>query len=341
MQKEILDYCQYYNGEEQCPYNDSYEARAWAAEQQVCSFVKDGAYSFLSYIAAYISKWDPYEYRADVARYVAEFPDCSLNEKMQIARTYELGDYLLVQKPKGRTIFETSWEGTEVQRTGGVYLYFDGRVYEKYGELLPQPSEIYVLRKQDKALATNVKDLLQSRREQIQKFPTKIEYNFITDSAIEHLKFLFKKCSGYAMSFADKARDVMALARDVAKLFRKHDCPIDGLEQNENVVAVIYGPPAFFDYEETGFIIYEIKKYIEHGYPDDYDCMGFGASVDMVKYHLKECKCRPATVTELLAYINEILRTNNEDRRLAPSVAAYLVRQQVISIDDEGAVTYL
>lgn len=80
----------------------------------------------------------------------------------------------------------------------------------------------------------------------------------------------------------------------------------------------------------------EIQKYVEHGYPNDYDSMSFGASVDMVKYRLKECQHRPANVTELLAYIGEVLHTCVEDPRLAPCVAAYLVRQKVVGFDGEG-----
>jgi len=340
MQKEILDFCQYYNGEEQCPFNDSYEARAWAAEQQVCSFVKDGAYSFLSYIAAYISKWDPYEYRADVARYVAEFPDCSLNEKMQIARTYELGEFLEFDKPKGRTIFEYEWENAFYHIDCGFYLYFDGRVYEKITTFESGLISAYVLCKSDRSLADAVKTLIRANYEQIKALPKEISGDSILDGSSSYYKFLGKRCGGYMPEYADEGKELMNWFGKVADIFKEHDCPIDGLEQEENAICVLYGPPEAFN-EEIAFMVDEIQEYVAHGYPDDYDCMGFGASVDMVKFHLKECKCRPATVTELLAYINETLRTNNEDRRLAPSVAAYLVRQQVISIDDEGRVTYL
>jgi len=78
----------------------------------------------------------------------------------------------------------------------------------------------------------------------------------------------------------------------------------------------------------------EIRKYITEGYPGNYDCMCFGASVDKVKTHLRKCAERPKTVADLLAYIETVLEGCGEDPRFPPSVAAYLVRQGIVSFDD-------
>jgi len=86
----------------------------------------------------------------------------------------------------------------------------------------------------------------------------------------------------------------------------------------------------------------EIRNYITGGYPDDYDGMGFGASVDMVKSRLKECTERPRTVAELLTYIETVLRCCGGDLRLPPSVTAYLVRQGIVTFNDRnGNLTWL
>ena len=72
-----LKYCRYYHGEQQDPYRDSFKGRAWMAEQLASERASDSAKDFLSFVAAHISKWEPYGYEPDVARYIAFFEGCS------------------------------------------------------------------------------------------------------------------------------------------------------------------------------------------------------------------------------------------------------------------------
>ncbi|MBR6124545.1 hypothetical protein IKQ19_13285, partial [Candidatus Saccharibacteria bacterium] len=55
-----LKYCRYYHGELQDPYMDSFKGRAWMAEQLASERASDSAKDFLSFVAAHISKWEPY-----------------------------------------------------------------------------------------------------------------------------------------------------------------------------------------------------------------------------------------------------------------------------------------
>ena len=109
-----LEYCRYYHGEQQNPYRDSFKGRAWMAEQLARERASDSAKDFLSFVAAHISKWEPYGYEPDVARYIAFFEGCSFEEKIEIAIGYGLGDALQFKKPRGRTIFESHSDALKV-----------------------------------------------------------------------------------------------------------------------------------------------------------------------------------------------------------------------------------
>ena len=66
-----LKYCRYYHGEQRDPYRDSFKGRAWMAELLAGERASDSAKDFLSFVAAHISKWEPYASDPDVARYRA------------------------------------------------------------------------------------------------------------------------------------------------------------------------------------------------------------------------------------------------------------------------------
>ena len=179
-EKRDLRYCRYYHGEQQNPYMDAFKGRAWIAEELASERASDSAKDFLSFVAAHISKWEPYGYEPDVARYIAFSDCCSLEERLEIARAYRIGDALLLQKPQGETVFESFFIGQGFASSivnKGVLLYPDGSVYienvDRRDFERANPVYFYVGKYQETADA--VKRLIDENWERISALSSKID----------------------------------------------------------------------------------------------------------------------------------------------------------------------
>lgn len=135
-------------------------------------------------------------------------------------------------KPRGRTVFEYECRGTYEPEAYGYYLYFDGRLYLKDEDLLKLGSATYTLLLKDPSLADEVKRFIKQNQQEIETFPAKVESELVdvTDAADVSVKFLSKRCSGYAMDFYPEAAPIFAIAAKIAAIFRKHGRPIKDLE---------------------------------------------------------------------------------------------------------------
>lgn len=88
------DFCSFYKGETQCPFNaqNGNEGKFWIAEQFVCEEYGQGRETqvesdFYSMVAAYISKWAPYDFPELIREYLAH-SKASENVKAIVERTY-------------------------------------------------------------------------------------------------------------------------------------------------------------------------------------------------------------------------------------------------------------
>lgn len=82
-EQDLLKYCFYYHGEAMMPRsfdNNSNLSELWSAEKFVCEQLsqkidaKNPRKSMAYWIAAYVSKWDPYEFRDVLDVYLKNDP---------------------------------------------------------------------------------------------------------------------------------------------------------------------------------------------------------------------------------------------------------------------------
>jgi len=221
MNQERSDFCLYYNYEEECPYRDNYKGRAWIAEKFASERANASASDFLSFVAAHISKWDPFGFAPNVAKYIAEFEWCSIEEKKELAQEYGLDEELLFQKPKGRTVFEYIDEGGFPCSTRGCLLYFDGRVYSVY-ENNPVNVRAYVYEGVHKTLLDQVKAFIRENWEAIQKLPKETTFAACCDGSFQYYKFLSKRSHGYMMELTEDGKEVLSFAKKIESIFRQN-----------------------------------------------------------------------------------------------------------------------
>ena len=89
--KDVIALCHYYKGEDEdkCPFTDRVKARLWAAEMMACTHLlnmisDEHPQDDLHHIVfAYVSKWDPYEFRKALDEYIK-----IANPKKDIIKTY-------------------------------------------------------------------------------------------------------------------------------------------------------------------------------------------------------------------------------------------------------------
>ena len=83
-EEDLLRYCFYYKGEAMMPQsfdNDSNLIELWTAEKFVCKEMthmideKNPRKSVANWVAAYVSKWDPWEFRDVLDVYLEKVPD--------------------------------------------------------------------------------------------------------------------------------------------------------------------------------------------------------------------------------------------------------------------------
>ena len=234
-EKRDLRYCRYYHGERQCPYMDAFKGRAWIAEELASERASDSAKDFLSFVAAHISKWEPYGYEPDVARYIAFSDCCSLEERLEIARAYAIGDALLLQKPQGETVFESFFIGQGFASSivnKGVLLYPDGSVYienvDRRDFERANPVYFYVGKYQETADA--VKQLIDENWERISALPSKID-DAVCDGGFSYYKFLSKNFDGVIYGGTEESKAVKDFHNQVLNIFyRKNSPSVDWLE---------------------------------------------------------------------------------------------------------------
>lgn len=298
-----LKYCRYYHGEQQDPYRDSFKGRAWMAEQLASERASDSAKDFLSFVAAHISKWEPYGYEPDVARYIALFDYCSLEEKIEIARDFAIGDALQFKKPRGRTIFESHSDAgfyTPETIDMGVLLYSDGRAYIKNevhylivcdGPLPEEPeavNRVYFYVGKYKETADAVKKLIEENWERISTLPSKID-DLVCDGGFSHYKFLSKHFKGMIYGQTEESKAVEAFHNQVLNIFYRMNVPsYDWLEVTRDAETFVEQWGTLLDEidaDETHAKVYdfiESERFVE-------DCRNLGFEMDCFESFTKHC----------------------------------------------------
>lgn len=207
----------YYNGESSCASSDGYEACVWAAEKLSVEKKSKTASSFLANVVKNLVEIDV----RHGAMYIAEYPFCTLDQRVKIADKFGIADQVLFAKPKGRTLFEFLWEGTFVPERGGRLLYQDGRIYRMFGCSFPESDNSFILEKTDKDLADRVKKEILDGWDEINALPSKIDCDGILDGGFCHFKFSSKRCGGYEPLLAKEGKALKKWAKKIAKHFKK------------------------------------------------------------------------------------------------------------------------
>jgi len=155
-EKKNIDYCRIYRGEKKNPFEEtrSFNEKIWNAEKKACE--EDECARDSSEFVFFVSMQLRHGLKKDIARYIAEYNDCSISWKKKIAEIMEIGDSLLFEKPKGRTVFEKRYAGPICNE--GYLLFYNGRIYSYYGTTFERESECYVLEQENKGLVLELKD---------------------------------------------------------------------------------------------------------------------------------------------------------------------------------------
>ena len=285
-----LKYCRYYHGEQQDPYRDSFKGRAWMAEQLASERASDSAKDFLSFVAAHISKWEPYGYEPDVARYIALFDYCSLEEKIEIARDFAIGDALQFKKPRGRTIFESHSDAgfyTPDTIDVGVLLYYDGSVYIKNVSLNPC-IQAYFYAGKYKETADVVKKLIDENWERISALPSKIE-DHVCDGGFSHYKFLSKHFKGLIYGGSEESKAVETFHNRVLNIFYRTNAPsYDWLDVTTDVDTFVEQWGALLDEIDADESRAKVYDFIESERFAE-DCRNLGFEMDCFESFTKHC----------------------------------------------------
>ena len=300
-----LEYCRYYHGEQQDPYRDSFKGRAWIAEQLASERASESAVDFLSFVAAHISKWEPYGYEPDVARYIAFFEHCSFEEKIEIAKVYAIGNALQFKKPRGRAVFEShSDAGFYTPKTidMGVLLYSDGRVYIKNevhylivcdGPLPEEPeavNRVYFYAGKYKETADVVKKLIDENWERISTLPSKID-DFVCDGGFSHYKFLSKHFRGMIYGQTEESKAIETFHNQVLNIFYRMNAPsYDWLDVTTDVETFVEQWGALLDEIDADETHAKVYDFIESGRFDE-DCRNLGFEMDCFESFEKLCNC--------------------------------------------------
>ena len=305
-EKKNLEYCRYYHGEQQDPYRDSFKGRAWIAEQFASEHASDSAKNFLSFVAAHISKWEPYGYEVDVARYIAFFEHCSFKEKIEIARGYGLGDALLLKKPRGRTIFESHMDAgfyTPETIDMGVLLYSDGNVYIKNAvqyfvvcdgalpEENPCNQAYFHVGKYEEA-ADAVKKLIKENWERVSALPSKID-DIVCDGGFSHYKFLSKHFKGMIYGQTEESMAVEAFHNQVLNVFYRTNTPsYDWFDVTTDAETFVESWNLLLDEIDADRARAKVYDFIESGRFEE-DCRNLGFKMDSFESFKKHCNYNP------------------------------------------------
>lgn len=231
-----LQFCFYYKGEEECPYNsnspdfDKDAGFAWMSESICCRVCGDDVNKFLDLICTHMGKWDPYSYVERFSRYLLANTTIPLEMRVSYAEKNFVKNHPLInelkrpkmQKPKGRPVFEYYWEGGFPCRKEGYLLYFDGRVYTVSENICEGEEEHYDLVTICKPLADEVKAFIKENQARIDALPEEIPGDYmVCDGSSDHYKFLSKKTEGYMIPDQGAGKDLRALHDEIIEMFRK------------------------------------------------------------------------------------------------------------------------
>lgn len=221
-----LNFCRYYNNEEECPYKRGYKRIVWESEKHVCETEDNArdASEFLHLVASAIGEND----KETIARYIAQY-DCYrssidnsiANAKKYICEFYKLQDILFFDKPLGQTIYESIDEGTYEPECEGTILYEDGRIYKMYGYRINENCT-YLLEAINKPFADDIKSFIEENWNIVQKLPSETSKAPYCDGSYQYYKFLNKQCHGYMMRHTDDGQEVFSFAQRIDYLF--HYC---------------------------------------------------------------------------------------------------------------------
>ncbi|OWV14614.1 hypothetical protein [Fibrobacter sp. UWB5] len=300
-----LKYCRYYRGEQRNPYLDSFKDCAWEAEQLASEQVFDEAKDFLSFVVTHIPNRISSGDELNVNRYIAFFEHCSLEEKLEIAREYAIGDALQFKKPRGRTIFESHSDAgfyTPETIDMGVLLYSDGRVYIKNAvpegcgclNLLQDGqdpcTQVYFYAGKYKETADVVKKLIDENWERISTLPSKID-DFVCDGGFSHYKFLSKHFRGMIYGQTEESKAIETFHNQVLNIFYRMNAPsYDWLDVTTDVEAFVEQWGALLDEIDADETHAKVYDFIESGRFDE-DCRNLGFEMDCFESFEKLCNC--------------------------------------------------
>ena len=306
-EKKNLEYCRYYHGEQQDPYRDSFKGRAWIAEQLACERASESAKDFLSFVAAHISKWEPYGYEPDVARYIAFYEHCSFEEKLEIAKIYAIGEALQFKKPRGRTIFESHSDDsfiTPYTIDVGVLLYNDGRVYIK--NTLPEGRlrrnlfqneqkpcyQLYFYVGKFKETADAVKKLIEENWTAISVLPKKSDCLEVCDGSYSYYKFLTKRCGGYEYEESEDGKAVKPFHDRILNIFYRMNTPsYEWFETTTDVEPFVEVWSLLLDEIDADETRTKVYDFTDDRFAED--CRNLGFEMDVFESFFKHCDYDP------------------------------------------------
>lgn len=103
-----LQFCFYYKGEEECPYDrkspdyDNDAGFAWMSEAICCKVDDMDVERFLDLICAHMGKWDPYDYVDRFCRYLLANTKIPLEQRIAYAEKNFVGNHPIHKKLKGQ-----------------------------------------------------------------------------------------------------------------------------------------------------------------------------------------------------------------------------------------------
>lgn len=101
-----LQFCFYYKGEEECPYDrkapdyDSDAGFAWMSEAICCKADDMDVERFLDLICAHMGKWDPYDYVDRFCRYLLANTRIPLEQRIAYAEKNFVSDHSILKALK-------------------------------------------------------------------------------------------------------------------------------------------------------------------------------------------------------------------------------------------------
>ena len=301
--RKNLEYCCYYHRERRNPYWDAFKKYAWMAEEAAIGQPFGGAKEFLAFVVEQIRRWNSHGYATDVARYIAFFDHCSLEEKLEVALKCSLGDALQFKKPRGRTVFESHSDAgffTPYTVNMGVLLYFDGSVYVK--NAVPEGcafmqwfqdepvscDQMFFYVGKYKETADAAKALIKESWERISALPSKID-DFVCDGGFSHYKFLSKHFEGMIYGDSEESKAVDGFHNRVLDIFYRTDTPCnDWLETTTDVDVFVEKWTALLDEIDADETRAKVYEFVGSGRFAE-DCRNLGFEMDIFERFYKHC----------------------------------------------------